>query len=160
MDRKTNLILHPVFLSSVILLFVNDHFLKYTFHNWLTGKLSDFAGLIALPLLIAYCIPKLTKYACLIAALWFMYWKMPISESFIQLVRDVTHVNVYRTIDYSDFIALLVIIIPMKLLQSPNQVFIWNRALLLKPLIAIFSFITLAATSVPRYMYPTRNTCH
>ena len=41
-----------IFLSSLILLIVNDHYLKWTYANWLTGKLSDIAGLVLLPILI------------------------------------------------------------------------------------------------------------
>jgi len=36
-----------------VILVVNDRFLKRALHNPLTGKLSDFGGLILLPLLIA-----------------------------------------------------------------------------------------------------------
>jgi len=46
------LAIHPVVLGSVLLLFVNDHVLKATSPSWLTGKLSDVAGLIATPLLL------------------------------------------------------------------------------------------------------------
>ena len=43
---------HPVALLSIALLIVNDHFLKPTYANWITGKLSDFAGLVFFPLLL------------------------------------------------------------------------------------------------------------
>src|SRR5688572_14818396 len=46
--------LHPWPLAAVILLAVNDHVLKGSglLPNWLTGKLSDFAGLFLFPLLV------------------------------------------------------------------------------------------------------------
>ena len=40
-------------LAAMLLLALNDAFLKHTFHNGLTGKLSDFAGCFALPLFIS-----------------------------------------------------------------------------------------------------------
>lgn len=43
---------HPVPLSAVLLLVVNDHYLKYQFPSLLTGKLSDFTGVFFLPLFL------------------------------------------------------------------------------------------------------------
>ncbi|MGE0763789.1 MAG: hypothetical protein AB7N80_10970 [Bdellovibrionales bacterium] len=34
------------------LLILNDHFLKYRYGNWWTGKISDFAGLFFAPLFV------------------------------------------------------------------------------------------------------------
>jgi hypothetical protein len=46
---------HPLWLVSLALLVVNDHVLKGAglLPGWLTGKLSDFAGLIVAPVLLA-----------------------------------------------------------------------------------------------------------
>ena len=40
----------PGFVVGLSLLLLNDLFLKARFHNPLTGKLSDFAGLFVFPL--------------------------------------------------------------------------------------------------------------
>ena len=45
-------LLHPAFLASVALLLVNDHVLKSTAPGVVTGKLSDVAGLVVLPVLL------------------------------------------------------------------------------------------------------------
>jgi hypothetical protein len=45
-------LLHPVALAAVALLVVNDHFWKGVGPAWLTGKLSDVAGLVFFPLLL------------------------------------------------------------------------------------------------------------
>jgi hypothetical protein len=50
--RPGGALLHPVALLSIALLIVNDHFLKPMYANWITGKLSDFAGLVFFPLLL------------------------------------------------------------------------------------------------------------
>ena len=42
----------PVFVVSLLLLIANDFYLKYAFPGWLTGKLSDFTGLIVFSLLL------------------------------------------------------------------------------------------------------------
>ena len=44
--------LHPVVLAAVLVLVVNDHILKAAYGNWLTGKLSDVAGLLLFPVLL------------------------------------------------------------------------------------------------------------
>lgn len=43
------ILLAPVVVASALLLGLNDHFLKAAYHNDMTGKLSDFAGLVVLP---------------------------------------------------------------------------------------------------------------
>lgn len=44
---------HPLSLFSIMLLLVNDHILKVVAPSYLTGKLSDFAGLFFFPYLLA-----------------------------------------------------------------------------------------------------------
>lgn len=44
---------HPLSLLSIALLLLNDHLLKVFFPSWLTGKLSDFAGLFFFSFIIA-----------------------------------------------------------------------------------------------------------
>ncbi len=43
---------HPLPLLSVGLLALNDHYLKYAYPGFLTGKLSDFCGLFFFPLFL------------------------------------------------------------------------------------------------------------
>jgi hypothetical protein len=49
------LLLHPVAVAAVALLVVNDHLLKSAWPGFLTGKLSDAAGLIVVPLVLLGC---------------------------------------------------------------------------------------------------------
>lgn len=51
-DSPGGALLHPVALISIALLVLNDHWWKWEFSNWWTGKLSDIAGLIFFPLLL------------------------------------------------------------------------------------------------------------
>ena len=44
---------HPATLLSIALLLLNDHVLKVVSPSWLTGKLSDFAGLFFFPFIVA-----------------------------------------------------------------------------------------------------------
>ncbi len=43
---------HPAALAAVALLLVNDHLLKARWPGWVTGKLSDVAGMVFFPLLL------------------------------------------------------------------------------------------------------------
>ena len=45
-------VLHPVVLLAIGLLIVNDHVLKAAAPGWLTGKLSDVAGLVFAPIVL------------------------------------------------------------------------------------------------------------
>ena len=45
-------LLNPIPLAAIAVLLLNDHVLKDAFHNGLTGKLSDFAGLAFFPLVL------------------------------------------------------------------------------------------------------------
>ncbi len=45
-------LLHPAALAAMVVLALNDHLLKGRAPGWLTGKLSDFAGLLFFPLLL------------------------------------------------------------------------------------------------------------
>lgn len=46
-------LLHPVVIGSVVLLVLNDHWLKIHHTSWATGKLSDVAFLVLMPLWLA-----------------------------------------------------------------------------------------------------------
>lgn len=45
-------LLHPVALGAVAVLVVNDHVLKAAFPGVITGKLSDFAGMLFFPVML------------------------------------------------------------------------------------------------------------
>jgi hypothetical protein len=45
-------LIHPLVLGAMALMAINDHLLKDCCHSWLTGKLSDFAGLLFFPILL------------------------------------------------------------------------------------------------------------
>jgi hypothetical protein len=53
--KPSRALLHPLWIASLVVLAVNDHVLKSAgiLPGWLTGKLSDFAGLAVAPLVLA-----------------------------------------------------------------------------------------------------------
>lgn len=87
----------------------NDHFWKYQYGNWLTGKLSDFAGLFILPLFLAYLFPRRRKLVALASGLFFLFWKSPLSENAIYFYNQFALVPITRVVDYTDLIALSIL---------------------------------------------------
>src|SRR5581483_7864797 len=63
---------HPLWLAALIVLLINDHFLKggNVIPGCVTGKLSDFAGLIVAPVLLATVVRARrtsARFACVAA---------------------------------------------------------------------------------------------
>jgi hypothetical protein len=44
--------MQPVVLGALVMLVINDHWAKAAFDNYITGKISDFAGLLFFPVLL------------------------------------------------------------------------------------------------------------
>jgi hypothetical protein len=60
-DPPPSGLLHPLALAAIALLLVNDHVLKARYPGWLTGKLSDVAGLVFFPLLLRALIAPIVR---------------------------------------------------------------------------------------------------
>ncbi|MDU1889395.1 MAG: hypothetical protein E6767_01790 [Dysgonomonas sp.] len=102
-------ILNPYFITGLIILLLNDFYLKYEYGNFLTGKLSDFAGLLIFPMFVAALIPKLRKYISFITAIGFIIWKLPLFTPVIDQINLLLPITIHRVVDYSDYIALLIL---------------------------------------------------
>jgi hypothetical protein len=152
-SRQYNLLFHPLFLLSLSLLLLNDFVFKYQFHNWLTGKLSDFAGLFVFVVFFTSLFPRWKTHIVLLIALIFCWWKSDLSESFIVFMNNELHIPANRVIDYSDLFALL--ILPFSLYLKPVQ----NKHTVLRKclscIIAFISFTAFTATSLPRRLTDT-----
>jgi len=104
MSRKNLfLLLHPLFLCNLFLLIANDHWWKYAYSNALTGKISDFAGVFVLAVFLVACLRFKKSIAVITTALFFIWWKSPLSETFI------TTFGFTRVVDYSDLLALSIL---------------------------------------------------
>lgn len=108
----------PAFIASLALLVVNDFALKPLFHNALTGKLSDFAGLFALTLFVATLWPEHRRRAAWAIAAAFAYWKTRYAEPLIDALNSVAPVTFGRTVDLTDLIAIPMI--PLAVWAAPR----------------------------------------
>jgi len=99
----------PGFLLGLALLLLNDFYLKQAYGNLLTGKLSDFAGLFTFSLFLAVLLPNRVLLAHLVVAATFIWWKSPLSDGFIHAWNSLGWISFMRTVDYSDYVALIVL---------------------------------------------------
>lgn len=107
--NKASLLLHPVFIVSLTVLLLNDFYWKYAYGNWLTGKLSDVAGLVVFPIFLFEVFRKVSKTFLLIfTILFFTWWKSPLSQPLINIFYSFD-IQLHRTIDYTDLFAMAVL---------------------------------------------------
>lgn len=144
---KASILLHPLFIFSLVLLLANDFYWKQQYHNWLTGKLSDFAGMIVLPVFLLVVFPTLSKTRLFLFCLaFFLWWKSPLSQSFIDLLNDVLPVE--RVVDYSDWLALFFLPLGMQLKAKTLPVHSM-AAYGVRWALGAIAFMSLCATSMP-----------
>ena len=107
--QPQKILLSPAFILCLFLLLLNDFFLKSYFHNALTGKLSDFAGLFVFPLFWAALFPKRKLFVFAATAVFFVFWKSPYSDSLIEFWNSLPLFRIERAVDYTDLAALTVL---------------------------------------------------
>ena len=137
-------------------LLLNDHYLKYAFSNWLTGKLSDIVGIIMLPLLLAFIFPKLKQHSAWISALLFALWKSHFSQTPIDLYNQIAFIQTSRTVDFTDLYVMLLLPIPQFIIYRIDSL----NFIKIQKINTLFIFLptvmSLMATSPPPSHYYTR----
>ncbi|MET0392197.1 MAG: hypothetical protein ABW019_03610 [Chitinophagaceae bacterium] len=151
--KPTPLLLHPALLAGLAALLWNDLYLKYALHNWFTGKLSDFTGLFVFAVFGRVLWPGHQKVVIIGCALFFCWWKSPLSEDAIRLINDRLHLSVTRVVDYYDWLALPVLLPAYRLQPMKYPATRWRQAaVLLSGTVCLFAF---CATSMPRHLQST-----
>ncbi|GEM_PF-4818688 len=107
MKPNAKYLISPIFVLSLVILICNDLWWKYTFSNVLTGKLSDFSGVIVLGLLFNFISDKNRRLNALFVIVFFTFWKSPLSESLIFAWNELDLMTIARVVDYSDLLAFL-----------------------------------------------------
>gem|GEM_PF-2279230 len=116
-------LLHPVFVSALVLLVINDHWLKGAgmLPTWLTGKLSDFAGLIVAPIVLV-CLLRLKSRRSILAAhglIGLVFALTELSQPFADQLASLWHLagipHASFRADLTDLWALVVLPIPYAL---------------------------------------------
>lgn len=114
------------FLVALALLVVNDQVLKSAYGNWFTGKLSDVAGLVVLPVLAAAALRAAgIRHAVPVAfagvAGWFAAMKTSpsVASGTERLAELVTGVSSSIVVDPTDLIGLAALPIAAAILREP-----------------------------------------
>lgn len=154
--RNKNLIGNYIFIIAILMLLVNDQFLKFKFPGLITGKLSDVCGIIILPLLLTFVFPKLRERSVWVTMLAFTYWKSGYSQSLIDFYNQFALIETSRVIDYSDLWVLFLLPIPYYILKN-HQLTASFSIKKINPYFILFpSVLILTATSPPKSYYYTR----
>ena len=138
----------PAFIAALALLVINDFALKPLFHNSITGKLSDLAGLFALTLFVATFWPQYRRLSACVVAVSFTYWKTSYAEPLIDAWNAVAPVAFGRTVDLTDLVALPMI--PAALWLAP-RLRRWPLPRALQVSLAVLAPLAFTATAAPQY---------
>jgi len=129
------------FLIGLTTLLLNDFVFKELYGNWLTGKISDFAGLFIFPLFWTALLPRHKKKIFWLTGLFFIYWKSSYSQNLIDAWNACGLLSISRVIDYTDLIALTILPIAYDF-ESKKEIIKSIRTSPIIPLtIAAFSFL-------------------
>jgi hypothetical protein len=130
----------PAFAAALATLLANDLYLKPLYGNWLTGKLSDVAGLAVVTLLLAPFVGHRAKSLVAAIAIAFAYWKSPWSQPLIDFVNARSPIRFGRVVDYTDLLALAAVPAALRLYRTCARMRIEPtllRRLALAPLLAL-----------------------
>ncbi len=140
------------FLLSLTLLILNDWWFKAAFANVITGKLSDFAGVAVVSLLLLSAFPSYSKRIFIGMLITFLWWKSPLSSSAIQFFNEFSFYHIDRTVDYTDLIAFTIFPVCFYVAERAEAFAIpWHRVkrVLYFPVVALTAFAIMGTSSIP-----------
>lgn len=135
------------FLLGLLTLLLNDFILKEVYGNWFTGKLSDFAGLFVFSLFWTAGFPKYKNKIFIFTAMAFAYWKSIYSQNLINSWNNSGLFTIYRTVDYTDLLALTVLPLAYHMETVKDKIRTIQITPFIPLIICIFAFV---ATSRPK----------
>jgi hypothetical protein len=142
------------FIICLVLLLLNDWILKASYGNALTGKLSDFAGIAVVAMLLHAAFPLHKWHVYVGLSLFFCWWKSPLSNGAIQVFNQLVFFQIARVVDYTDLVALVVLPLCCAIAAKPDRFVVdvvISKKLLLLPLLAA-TFVGITGTSqIPRH---------
>lgn len=152
--RRENLevFAQPCFLAALLVLIANDWYLKSHYPNWLTGKLSDFAGLYVFAQFIAALSGVRIVWVAAASAVLFIVWKSPLASPLIEFANIYSPLRIHRTVDFTDLAALCVLPLAVRLYTVRTN---WRQSFLKYPA-AVFAMLAIMATSVLPPSYNVR----
>jgi hypothetical protein len=140
------------FLLSLALLLANDLVFKLLYPGWVSGKLSDFAGIAVVAMLLFTWRPRRIWLVSMALALLFAWWKSEASEPLIYFVRMLGVAGFGRAVDYTDLIALTVLPLCARVANDLERfVLPWQklRRLIAVPVIGATLFAVMGTSVTP-----------
>jgi hypothetical protein len=104
---KVYLLASPLYAFALGVLLLNDYALKRYWPGFVSGKLSDFAGLFALAVFLL--VITRTRVSLVALAICFAFWKSPLASGVIQVWNSATGFAIGRIVDLTDLTALAVL---------------------------------------------------
>jgi hypothetical protein len=95
---------------ALALLVLNDWLFKAARADVVTGKLSDFAGLFAFPLVWTALMPRRRDAVFLLTAVGFVLWKSPATDVPLAMWNALSVFPLTRVVDYTDWVALTALV--------------------------------------------------
>ena len=143
------------FLLGLSTLLVNDAWFKGAYPGFLSGKLSDFAGIAIVGLLLLAAQPQRRRLVCGGIIVGFAWLKSTFSQPAIDAIDSLLSYPIGRTVDYADLIALVVLPACATVASNPSPFALRRRALRRLSIapVALLTVLGLMATSV----MPTRH---
>jgi hypothetical protein len=106
---RPHVLISPAFVLGLALLLVNDFVLKEAWPGFVTGKLSDFAGLWVFALFWSALLPRHASRVHLLTAAAWVLWKSPAAQPAIDALNATLPLQIARVVDYGDLAALVVL---------------------------------------------------
>ncbi|KOY87822.1 hypothetical protein AD998_18280 [bacterium 336/3] len=141
MTQRLKILTSYYFIIGLIILLLNDFVLKELYGNWLTGKLSDFAGLFIFPLFWTSLFPKYKKDIFWFTGVLFTLWKSPASQIFIDFWNDIRLWYLQRTVDYTDLMALLILPFAFQIETIKERLVTLHLTPFIPLVISVFAFM-------------------
>ncbi|MBL7936845.1 MAG: hypothetical protein JNM51_13655 [Bacteroidia bacterium] len=136
-----------VFLTCLLILLVNDFYLKSEFPGLITGKLSDFAGLFAFPYFVAVLLPKNRQTIYILTGVLFIFWKLSLSDWIINVFNSLEIISIHRVKDLTDLTALVILPISFKYFERQiTKTYVISRVKI--SFLLILSLFTFTADSI------------
>ena len=119
--NRSAYLLNIVFLTGLLLLALNDHLFKDLYGNWWTGKLSDVAGVLILPLFLKYLTGWRNGVVVLLTVAFFTWFKSPLSTGALDFINGFGLVHLVRVVDYTDLLAFAALPVSWLVLKNPAR---------------------------------------
>jgi len=156
-ENKYYLLLHPLAISALILLLLNDHFLKIFSPGFITGKLSDFAGLFVFPIYLSVITRDFLRnrfrveMIIFFSAILFIALQIESLLNIILLFADkISFPRPNLVADYTDLIALTMLPLSYQFIKNNEQK---TRLIYRKYIYSLFLIIYTFAVTATSFVY-------